>query len=287
SGLRVDARGMIRMPLIEREIQAACRTERELAQEITTLYLEYQRNPRVDVYVSNYQSQYVTVLGAINTPGRFVLQRPVRLMELLLQAGGAASGAGRSVQIIHSPTAFTCEAPAAVAGATPDTSATAEADADEDPSGSIDSYNLNDIMRGDERANVFVRSGDLITIPPVEQAFVFGNVAKPSNVLLTEPITISRAITMLGGVLPNTRSEKIRIIRYEAGRKTELAVNLKAIDKGEAEDVLLRGNDIVDVPAATPSGKKKILMSLQGILGGVLGSVGGFPLGQLPTRVIQ
>src|ERR1700730_12272308 len=39
--VRVDSHGMIRMPLIREEIQAAYHTEEELAKEITTLKLEY------------------------------------------------------------------------------------------------------------------------------------------------------------------------------------------------------------------------------------------------------
>src|SRR5882724_7121419 len=43
--VRVDDRGKIRMPLLEDEIQASCRTERELAADITTRYLRYVRRP--------------------------------------------------------------------------------------------------------------------------------------------------------------------------------------------------------------------------------------------------
>src|SRR5258708_3518040 len=36
-GVKVDPRGMIRIPLIKEEIRAACRTEEELAAEVTSL----------------------------------------------------------------------------------------------------------------------------------------------------------------------------------------------------------------------------------------------------------
>src|SRR5262245_43115338 len=39
--VRVEGNGMIRMPLIEGEIQAACKTEGELAQDIRTGYLKF------------------------------------------------------------------------------------------------------------------------------------------------------------------------------------------------------------------------------------------------------
>src|SRR5262245_7611138 len=42
---RVDQRGMIRIPMIDEGVQAACKTESELAIDIKTLYLEYKTNP--------------------------------------------------------------------------------------------------------------------------------------------------------------------------------------------------------------------------------------------------
>src|SRR6476619_1368763 len=46
--VRVEGNGMIRMPLIETEIRAACSTEGELAKEISTRYAKYYRNLPVD-----------------------------------------------------------------------------------------------------------------------------------------------------------------------------------------------------------------------------------------------
>ena len=76
--VRVDQRGMIRLPMIDGEVTAACRTESELATQITTLYLEYKNNPSVEVFVTEFQSRPVAVIGAVNAPGQFRLQRQVR-----------------------------------------------------------------------------------------------------------------------------------------------------------------------------------------------------------------
>src|SRR5262245_3660735 len=48
---QVDARGLIKMPLLDEDIRAACRTEDELAAEIARLYREHEflRNPTVYV----------------------------------------------------------------------------------------------------------------------------------------------------------------------------------------------------------------------------------------------
>ncbi len=48
-GVRVDQSGMIRMPMLDVDIPAACLTEGELAQNIAKLYLKYKNEPHVDV----------------------------------------------------------------------------------------------------------------------------------------------------------------------------------------------------------------------------------------------
>jgi polysaccharide export outer membrane protein len=259
-GVRVDSSGMIRMPLIEGEIRAACKTESELAAEITTRYLEYLRSPQVDVFIKEYNSQPVAVIGAVRLPSRFQLTRRVRLLELLTFAGGLADNAGRSVQVVHTGTGSSCDAPeenAATSG--------------------LDNYRLSETLKGEEQANPFVQPGDVISVPEAEQIFVVGNVIRPSAIPLKEPITVSRAIAMAGGTLPDTKKDKIRIVRQTPGtiEKTEIYVDLNAIDKRQAQDVVLIAGDIVNVPVS--SGKQL----LKSFLGAVVPSVG-----QLPIRVV-
>ena len=263
-GVRVDGRGMIRMPLIQGEIQAACHTEAELAREITTLYLEYLRSPQVDVFIRDYQSQPVAVLGAVRAPSRFQLQRRVRLLELLSHVGGPTDTAGRSIQIVHTGAASICET-------------SAQVESDETESSVLDNYKLSDTMQGEEKANPYVRPGDIVSIPEAEQAFVVGNVLRPAAISLKDRITVSRAIAMSGGTMPDTKSDRVRIVRQPPGStaKTEIFVDLKAIDKQKAEDIVLQAGDIVDVPT---SGGKRLLRSL---IGAVVPSVA-----QLPVRVI-
>ena len=88
--VRVEGNGMIRMPLIDAEIQAACLTEGELAKEISTRYAKYYRNLQVDVFIKEYHSRQVAIIGAVNDQSRFELQRRVRLLELLTYAKGAS-----------------------------------------------------------------------------------------------------------------------------------------------------------------------------------------------------
>jgi polysaccharide biosynthesis/export protein len=262
--VRVDGRGMIRMPLLTDEIRAACKTEAELASELTSRYLEYLRNPQIDVFIKDYQSQPVAVVGAVRVPSRFQLQRRVRLLELLSHAGGPADNAGRSIQIVHTAKPSICET-------------AAPSESEENVTNVVDNYKLDDTMKGDEAANPYVRPGDVVSVTEAEQAFVVGNVLRPSAIPLKEQITVSRAIAMSGGTMPDTKNDRVRIVRQPPGSttKTEIFVDLKAIDKQRAEDIVLQAGDIVDVPT---SGTKRLLRSL---IGAVVPSVA-----QLPVRVI-
>src|SRR5207253_5361044 len=174
-GVRVDGRGMIRMPLIQGEIQAACHTEAEVAREITTRYLEYLRNPQVDVFIRDYQSEPVAVLGAVRVPSRFQLQRRVRLLELLTYANGPTDNAGLTIQVVHTEPAAACLV------------ATSEGqpESPEKLANQIDNYKLTDSLQNEENSNPYVRAGDVISIAPADQVYVIGNVIRPTTIALT------------------------------------------------------------------------------------------------------
>ena len=258
--VRIDERGMIRMPLIKDELQASCRTGGDLARVITTLYSKYLRDPQVDVFVKEYQSQPVSVIGAVNTPGRFQLRRAVRLLELLTFAGGPSERGGKYIQVVHSAGLAQCES---------------EGEAAVGSGAGFEAYNVHETLRGDARANPYVRPGDTVTLPEAEQVFVVGNVVRPMAIPLKETTTITQAIATAGGTMPDTKSDRVRIVRQTAAGKKEIFVDLQAIASRRAEDIALQANDIVEVPT---SGVKRFLRAL----GGIMGS----SVARMPVRVI-
>lgn len=255
--VRVDGRGMIRMPLIEADIQAACRTESELSQEIASLYREYQRNPQAFVLVKEYNSQPVAVIGAVEKPGRIQLQRRVRLLELLSFVGGPSEKAGLRVHIAHMGNGAVCSYES---GEQMGKLVASEKLADEP-----EIYTLTETMAGEPDSNPYIRPGDVVTIHEADQAFVVGNVYKPTAIPLRVPIRFSEAIAMAGGVLPDSSTDQIRLVRQVPGTsvKQELFINLKNINQRRTEDLMLLAGDIVDVP--TQSGKKFMRAMLTGM----------------------
>jgi polysaccharide export outer membrane protein len=258
--VRVEGSGMIRMPLIETEIQAACLTEGELAKEIASRYAKYYKNLQVDVFIREYHSRQVAIIGAVNDQSRFELQRRVRLLELLTYAKGPSPKAGQTINIVHSTASSPCQ----------------KAD-DTETSAAFTSYKLSDVLQGDPKSNPYLEAGDIVTLPEADQVYVVGNVFMPLTIALKEPITLTRAIAMAGGLRQDTKKDKIRVLRQEPGTATrkEITVDLSAIEKKQSEDLALAPNDIIDVPAS--AGKS----FLRGLVQGVAPSVS-----QLPVRVV-
>ncbi len=258
--VRVEGNGMIRMPLIDNEIQAACLTEGELAKEISTRYARYYKNLQVDVFIKGYHSRQVAIIGAVNDQSRFELQRRVRLLEILTYAKGPSPRAGQTINIVHSTMASPCKK-----------------DDDNDASAAFTSYKLSDVLQGDPKSNPYLEAGDIVTLPEADQVYVVGNVFMPLTIALKEPITLTRAIAMAGGLKQDTRKDKIRVLRQEPGTniRKEITVDLSAIEKKRSEDLPLLPNDIIDVP--TSAGKSFLRSLVQGIVPGV---------GQLPVRVV-
>lgn len=256
-GVRVSNEGTIRLPMLETEIPAVCLTEEQLTVAITDRYKKFLLNPQIYVAVREFNANPVSLVGAVVAPGRFQLQRPMRLLELLALVNGPAANAGKDVQIIRNPTAVQCRSK---------TSETTENVIEPvvEASQELISLPLADVMKGSETANLYIQAGDVIRVveAQLEQAFVIGNVKAAITINLKEPVTLSKAIAMAGGVAPGANIEKIKISRQQPNSlsKTEIIVNLKDINKRTKDDIVLQPNDIVDVPGA--SGTRKFLIDI-------------------------
>jgi polysaccharide export outer membrane protein len=86
--VQVNSGGTITLPLI-RQVQAAGRTQTELERDIADkLSLTYLQSPQVTVAVKEYNSQKLTVDGAVQKPGIFPKQGDMSLLQAIAQAQG-------------------------------------------------------------------------------------------------------------------------------------------------------------------------------------------------------
>ncbi|MBZ0280925.1 MAG: polysaccharide export protein [Anaerolineae bacterium] len=87
---RVSSNGEISFPLLEK-VQVADRTVQEIEQKLTTaLEKDYLVSAQVQVFIEEYHAKQVTVLGAVEKPGRYEIHREkeTTVLEAIAMAGG-------------------------------------------------------------------------------------------------------------------------------------------------------------------------------------------------------
>jgi polysaccharide export outer membrane protein len=175
----------------------------------------------------------VKVTGAVFNPGRFMLQRRVNLLEVLTAAGGLTERAGKTVEIRRAGLKVDCDrlAPQALHEKSP----------------TVEVYNLSELLRDDAKASAEVQPGDQVIVSEVGVAYVYGHVVQPREILLKERTSVTQAIKIAGGVFPGGITNRVRIMRGCDPMKI-IVVDLKAVEKGRAADVLIEPYDIVFVP---------------------------------------
>ncbi|MCQ4191480.1 polysaccharide biosynthesis/export family protein [Methylocystis suflitae] len=86
--VQVDENGVVNLPLLG-EVPAAGKSPSRLEKEIQArLNARYMKSPQVTVFVKEYNSQRVTVEGAVKTPGVVTLRGDHTLMEVIAKSGG-------------------------------------------------------------------------------------------------------------------------------------------------------------------------------------------------------
>jgi polysaccharide export outer membrane protein len=86
--VQVSEAGTINYPLIG-ETAAAGKTAREIEQDLTAkLGAKYLQNPQVTVMVKEFNSQRVTIEGAVKKPGIYPLRGGMTLLQLIASAQG-------------------------------------------------------------------------------------------------------------------------------------------------------------------------------------------------------
>ncbi|HYV20134.1 MAG TPA: polysaccharide biosynthesis/export family protein [Verrucomicrobiae bacterium] len=93
--LEVRGDGTIGFPLIG-DVPVAGRGLSQISSEMTrALGRDFIVNPQISVNIKEYGSQWVTVIGEVNKPGRQLLRQRMSLIELLAEAGGFTAYANR------------------------------------------------------------------------------------------------------------------------------------------------------------------------------------------------
>jgi len=264
--VRVSSQGNISLPLLG-TIRVKGLTANELEKEVRELLAEkYLQSPNVSVFIKEYRSQRITVIGAVEKPGPYDVTGQKTILAVLGMAGGLKEDAGPLLFLIRPPQ--------------PEEEVSS---AEKDPGAMKLSTFVIDLeallVKGDLALNLPLIHGDVINIPVSGKIFVGGEVRKPGGFPLQgKRVTVSQAIALAEGLKPEAKGGEAKIFRHSGkGNEREiLSADIYAIQKGQSEDPFMKENDILIVPK---SGTKAFFIGLLDTVKGLVGF--GFSLGAI------
>jgi len=223
--IRVSEDGTINAPYIG-NLKIQGMTKDEVEKKIADILSEkYVRNPQVTVFIKEYQSQQISVIGAVNKPGMYEIVGRQNLLQILSKAGGLTETASDVILIIREG---------------------------KDGTSTSLKIDLEDLMvNGNPKLNIPVQANDVINIPVDRPIiiYVYGAVKNP-GALQTKPsqkITLLKAIAQAGGLGDSAKSTVSVKRMNKQGKEELIKVNLKDIIKGKIPDVVLMEGDVVIV----------------------------------------
>jgi polysaccharide export outer membrane protein len=220
----VDSDGSITFPLIGR-VQVSGLTTRQVEERLTKMLAgDYIRRPQISVEIATFRSRSIFVLGEVRNPGRYTIQGPQTLLEVIAHAGSTTPAAGDTIIVQRYKDGIA----SAVTAALPDDERTAE----------VMRVSLDDLRQGRLNANILLQDSDTIIVPPAERFYVQGFVKQPGSFVLRPGMTVRQAIAEAGGISERGSTRGIKIIRKVNGKEVEL--------DAEMSD-LVRPNDTIRI----------------------------------------
>ncbi len=199
-------------------------------------------DPHITVFVKEYATQGISVLGEVQKPGIYPLLGERNLYDAISSAGGTTPKAGRFVMVTRR----------------------------NDPQHPLQVPLLSgaDSMKN----NVTVEPGDTIVVSKAGVVYVVGDVHQPGGFVMENgnDITVLKAIALAQGTNPNAKLDGARVIRKTAEGPQDVPLSLKKIMAAQAPDIQLQADDVVFVPgsaakSATKRGVEAILQMATGI----------------------
>jgi len=213
-------------------IYALCRSETDIAADIAKEYGKVLRDPNVVVKIIDRSGRPAAILdGAVKSPHRFRIKRPVFLNELVVMSGGITDTASGEVRV-YRPGSISCVTESGTAA--PDGPQTL-------------TIRISDLLRGKKDANPQIQSGDIVSVLEAFPIYVIGGVNSPKQLSSRARTTLTAALSSAGGLARDAEESDITIFRRAAGDIRTIRVDLKKIESKSVPDIELKPYDIVDV----------------------------------------
>lgn len=225
TAVRVSATGFIQLPLIGK-IDVSGRTVAEVETDISERLKKYITEPAVSIFVKEYRSQPVSVLGSVKNPNIFYVTGQKYLLDMISLAGGLTQEAG-DICIVQR---------------------TIESDVNTSKIEKI-VIDLNELLvNGQSELNIPLVAGDVIHVPKSGIFFVDGAVHSPGSFQIKGKTTLVQALSMAKGLDYVASPSDIRIFRDNGKSERDvILVDYDAILSGNKPDIEIKDKDIIIV----------------------------------------
>jgi polysaccharide export outer membrane protein len=176
----------------------------------------YLRQAEVNLAVTDYRSQQVSVLGEVAKPGKYVITGATTVMDVLAQAGGVTEKGASSIRIVQ-----------------------------HDRSGASlqRELDMSQLVAGTGApSDLSVHNGDVIFVAPQPMFYIYGEVQRPGAYPLQRDMTIRQAIATGGGLTLRGTERGLRISRRNKAGAVE-------VHRADLNEPLLAG-DVIQVKEA-------------------------------------
>jgi len=220
--LRVNDSGDATMNLIGRVHLAGLTTDTARALIARKLREEnYVVDPQVSVFIREYSTQGVSVVGEVNKPGVYPVLGGQTLLDVIAAAGGVTSLAG------------------------PD--ATIERSLDHN----IMAIRFSKDARASFASDVRLYPGDKVIIGRAGLVYVLGDVGRPGGFVMENDgkLTLLEALAMAGGSNLSASLGHAKLIRKTDSGYVEVPIAVKKMMRGQVADPQLQPEDILYIPS--------------------------------------
>jgi polysaccharide export outer membrane protein len=211
--VRVSSSGTIVMPLLGK-VDVNKMSVSAITEKITKLLANgYIVNPQVNVFIDEFRSKKVVVLGSVRNPGLIELNGPTTFLELISKAGGFDKDAGDTATIKRE-----------VNGKT-----------------HVIVINLISLVKGgDMTQNVQINDDDTIYVASAGMCYITGQVHNPGTYPCGEGATVLQLVALAHGFTGKAAKSSVNIVR--------MINNKKKVLEDVSLDTPVKHNDVIVVP---------------------------------------
>jgi polysaccharide biosynthesis/export protein len=211
---RISENGKIRFPLVGEVVLGGLTVQEAEARIADKLKSGgFVLKPQVNVLVTSFRSQTVSVLGQVNRAGQYPVDRPSRVSDMLATAGGIAPIGADTIVLTRTE------------------------------AGKTERFEIDQTSAfggNDTAKDMLVRGGDVIFVPRQPQFYIHGEVQRPGYYRLESGMTLSQSLAVGGGVTQRGSELRVKVTRRDPS-------GTKFVTREFGPIELLRPDDVVYV----------------------------------------